>query len=320
MRGHGLVCEAAVHLVNNKELKRFLTAKIPAMTYLCNLPDTYWKSIPEGAPGYFTHFFEPDIMGMNFETMPTSFQEVEALGKGKMNLNTNQPILSVAREVGSNWWRADQFLRLSLAAAKRAKASGVLIKDDPDVYQMWVMMGLMGHFIGDNAQPFHNTRDYDGWVIHHGGIHRYYEGDLVDALPPDILSSIIKRAPRATRELQLKNQKIFIEHMRTLSILSYKDIQLLIKQDPILEKSTVSREKGMEIRKEAKRKEASLAIRKFEKHLVTHLSRGAVLLAWSWDQIFNEAEKPPIDRNNSYQFPHQFKYIPTDYSSPELSH
>jgi len=315
MRGHGLICEAAIHLVKNKELKRLLTSKTTAITYLCNLPDTYWRELPEGATGAFTHYFEPDIVSIPIQSIPSSYLALENLAKGKLNLNTKQPVISVSRELGSSWWRADQFLRLSLDAAKKATASGVKTKDDEDVYQMWVMMGLMGHFVGDNSQPFHNTRDYDGWIENQGGIHHYYENSLVDELPRDILTSILNSAPTAQSELKLETRESMIEQMRALSILSYDDIQTVLQLDPVITKSTTIIEKGMEIRKEAERKKAEEVINQFNKILISHLSRGAVLLAWSWDHIFDVAGRPPVEKDHSFKFPHKFGFIPPDYTS-----
>ena len=322
MRGHGLVCEAAIHLVKNENLKRFLLTRAPAITYLCNLPDTYWRSIPEGESGAYTHFFESDIIKVPLESVPLSYSALEAMALGKLNINSQKPVISVSRELGSNWWRADQFARLAIEAGKKASAAAPsgptkgAITENNDIYTMWVMMGLMGHFVGDNAQPFHTTRDYDGWYSGHGGIHSYYETELVDQLPPEAVSMIVKNANKAIQELKLTDSKIsVVQKMKDLGLLSHGDLQKIFHLDPILKKSELRQEKGMELKTEAERKPPNKVINSFEKLLINHMTRGAVLLARSWDYIFEESGKPAVEKDKSYKFPHQFNFIPADYIS-----
>lgn len=318
-RGHALVCESAIHLVKDKTLKQFLINKTNAITYLCNLPDTYWRSVPGAALGGPTHFFEPDLIGLPLSApdIGKSYLQFSTAAKGKENLVTRKPVLSASRELGSSWWRADQFFRLAVNAGLKAKQKKTLDKDDVDLYQFWVMMGLLGHFIADNAQPLHNTKNYDGWENGHGGLHSYYESDLVNELPPSAIVDIIKAAPRAAKDLNLKPSSTIIENMKKLSILSYQDIDFLMKNDPLLEPSTIAREKGMELKSPAKRKTPTTAFKTFQPMLISNLSRSAVLLSFTWEQIYEAAKQPPIKEDHSVQFPHQYEFIAPDYLETE---
>lgn len=313
-RGHALICEAAIHLIKDKGLKRYLMSKAQGLIYLCNVPDSYWKNIKGTESGYSTHFFEPDVIGISLESIPLQFSEFEKMSVGKTNILNGEIIRSASQELGSLWWRADQFARLSLDAGKRAVKSGIPHKEDDDIYQMWVMMGLLGHFVGDNAQPFHTTGDYDGWQKDHGGIHGYYESDIVNELPYDFMASIIRYSPKARKELKLTKDSSSIEAMKLLSSLSYKDINLVYSLDPIIKKSSVLRERGMEIKTYAERKPAAEAVNKLEPLLIKHLSRGATLLADQWEKIFFNSGKPSIEKDKSYRFPHQFEFIAPDYT------
>ncbi len=313
-RAHFLVCEAAIDLIKDKLLKQYLISKVQAMTYLCNTPDIYWKSIKGTDSGYPTHFFEPDVVGLSFESMPLQLAEVEKLVAGKTNLQTGREVFSSAVELGTSWWRADQFARLSLDAGKRATKTVVPNKEDEDTYQMWIMMGLLGHFVADNAQPLHTTSNYDGWQTDHGGIHSFYESDLVNELPYNILTDIIKDAPKASKELQLAQKGSVLETMKQLSILSHKDLTIIFSLDPIIKKSTLVREKGMEIKAAAERKPASEAVKKFKPLLVKHMSRAATLIAYLWEKIYIDAGKPPVYKDRSYRFPHQIEFIAPDYA------
>ena len=82
-----------------------------------------------------------------------------------------------------------------------------------------------------------------------------------------------------------------------------------------MKKSEFRQEKGMELKTEAERKPPSKVIHSFEKLPITHMARGAVLLARSWDYIFEESGKPAVEKDRSYKFPHQFNFIPADYVS-----
>lgn len=51
-----------------------------------------------------------------------------------------------------------------------------------DIHAAMILGGILSHFIGDQGQPYHPTADYDGWVTGNGGIHSYFESDVVQAL------------------------------------------------------------------------------------------------------------------------------------------
>jgi hypothetical protein len=313
-RGHGLICEAAIHLINDADLKRYLLKRVQAITYLCNLPDTHWRSDRGAEVGGPTHFFESDVLGLTLEQIPVgTYQELEKMVAGKTNLQKQKPLISAAREMGSSWWRAEQFVRLAKEAGQKAATKKSLSKEDNDLFRMWVMMGLLGHFVGDNAQPFHTTMDYDGWLSGHGGIHSYYESDLVNELSASALTDILKGAKKAEKELQLTPQDQPTLMMKKLAILSFKDKATLLKLDPILQPSKLTNIKGLEIRDEAERKPASVSVKSFQPILTLHMTRGAVLLAAMWEQIYKNVGKVPLSEDKSFRFPHQYEFIPPDY-------
>ena len=312
-RGHSLECEAAIHLVKDKNLKLYLMSKLQGITYLCNLPDTYWRRIDGAESGGPTHFFEPDVVGLSFETIPNDYSEFVKLASGKINLAKNKLVQSVPRELGSSWWRANQFSQLAIEAGLRANKNKNPINEDEDLYQMWVMMGILGHFVTDNAQPFHNTRDFDGWDKGHGGIHSFYESDLVNEFSYEILSNIINGSTKVAKDLNLKKNHSFIDGMRQLSILSRADLPILYQLDSVLKESKIISEKGMEIKNEDERLPARNVLNKFKPILITHLSRGATLLASFWDQIYEAAGRPNLAKDKSFKFPHQFNFIYPKY-------
>lgn len=311
-RGHLIICESAIELVKNKTLKTYLRHKTQGLTYLCNVPDIHWKNLAEAEVGYSTHFFEPDAIGLNFMNIPLDFSSFSKMANSKHNLFTGNPVFSAAKELGTSWWRANQFYSLALEAGKRAKQKQEVEKDDEDLFQFWSNLGLLGHFVADNAQPFHTTGNYDGWQNGHGGIHSFYETDLIDELSIKEYSLLLSLQEKIKKDLGLDKKPALLEAMRTLSQISHDDLEVIFSLDPIITPSTLQIEKGMEIKKPATRKSPVIALQKFKPLLIKHLARAAVLLAYAWDLIYVESGNPPIDKDKSYRFPHQYPFIAPD--------
>ena len=229
---------------------------------------------------------------MTIKDIPANYSELEK----------KLPNINVAKEFGSNWWRADQFYRRAIDAKNNKEY-------EDQIYFMMVNMGLMGHFVGDNAQPFHSTEDYDGYQAGHGGIHGFYEGQLVACFDETLITQIVKKA----KGIKLYRQNV-IESMRDLSKLSHADVAKVFQLDQVLEKSKIKEERGMKDKTPAKRKPACEVRPKFEKLIILHLARGASLLAQLWDQLYIDAGKPKLATYKSYRFPFEPEYVAPDYT------
>ena len=324
-RGHATLCEAAVFLVKNPDLKEFLTTRPHIMGHLCNIPDIYWKSLGPDVrkTGDPTHYFNAEKLGLKLEEVPTDYKKIVADYTGKANkTNESQTIFSVPDDVGSFWWRADQFYRLSLDNAKKMKAAAVPanFKEEQDVkspfnesgYNMMAYMGIMGHFIGDMGQPFHNTSDHDGFAANHGGIHSYYEEAVVAQLSGDLMSNIIKEA-KAMKAPKFIQQKSVIENCRQLSIVSNSEIKDVLKADVLLKPSSLKIDQGMSNKKTAERKDPSVTAKNFEKMITKQMARSSLLLAHLWDQMYEEAGKPEVKSYRSYLYPFTPDFVAPDY-------
>lgn len=324
-RGHAAVCESAVYLVQNKNLKEFLGNKPHVMGHLCNIPDIYWKSLtPEiRKHGDAGHFIDPEILGLTVKQMPLDYKAIIEKYTGQENLERrNTRILSVPIELGSNWWRADQFYRLAVEKAKLVQSLPVPSnsKEEQDenlpfnkaFYDMFVYMGLMGHFVGDNGQPFHVTSDYDGYAANHGGIHAYFEDSAVGYFGPDLQERIVKKAG-SLKNASFMKAKTVVERMKALAELSSADIKEVLKVDPMISPSTFKLEKGMSIKSAAKRQPAEVGQKKFEKLIVEEMARSALLLATLWDEAFDQAGNPEVKAYKSYRYPHTPEFVMPDY-------
>lgn len=324
-RGHATLCEAAVYLVKSPELKQFLTMRPHTMGHLCNIPDIYWKSLPSdvrksGDPG---HYFNPEKLGLKIDEVPTDYKKIVEQYTGKPNkINEGQTLFSIPDDVGSAWWRADQFYRLALEGAKKAKAhtppqnwkeaQDNKLPFNEGTYQMMTYMGIMGHFVGDLGQPFHVTSDHDGYAAGHGGIHNYYEEQVVSFFDADLLSKIVKEAKKMKNPKFTQNEST-LENLRALSIITYSDIKEALKVDKVIKPSVLTIDKGMSNKKPAERKPASENYKAYEKLIVRQMARSSVLLAHFWEQLYKEAGSPQVSEYGSYLYPFTPDFVKPDY-------
>lgn len=324
-RGHDSICEAAVFLVKNKNLKEFLINKPHMMGHLCNIPDIYWKSLPmelrrHGDSG---HYIDPEIIGLSAKDIPTDYKAIIEKYTGQENKEkSNSKILSVPLEFGSNWWRADQFYRRAIALGQELKnlKAPANSKEEQDedfaynktFYDMIISLGLMGHFVGDNSQPFHTTSDYDGYAANHGGIHAYYEDSCVAYFGADLHDRIYKKALKLKNVLFLKPTSV-LDRMKSLAEISSKEIKDVLKVDPITNQSTIKLERGMSLKIPAQRKPAEVGFKKFEKMQIEQMARSAILLATFWDEAFEKAGNPEVKGYKSYKYPLTVDFVMPDY-------
>ena len=324
-RGHDSICQASVHLVKSEELKSFLKQRPHIMGHLCNVPDIYWKTLSGDARkhGDPTHFVDPEIIGLKVESIPNSFEQLISKYTGTDYADKSaKKIQSLPIEFGSSWWRADQFVKLATKSASEAKKAtppnnrkeeqNSELPYNQSIYSMMVQMGLLGHFVADNGQPFHTTADYDGYNANHGGIHSYYEEAVVSEFPEDLQALIVKEAKKMKQPKFIQGTDT-VQKMKLLASESEKDITTILKLDPIIKPSSLTLEKGMSLKKPAERKPAKEGYKKWNQLIVKQMARSALLLANLWDQIYNEGNKPNLSDYKSYLHPFQPDFVMPDY-------
>jgi hypothetical protein len=325
-RGHNTICEAAAFLVKNKELKEFLQLRPHIMGHLCNIPDIQWKnsSSPSDvkAASDPTHYLDPELLGYTPKTIPTDFAQLEKDFTGKPSaLDKDQKIFSVPRQMGSVYWRVDQLMHV-LADLKKdfdtAKPPQNRSEEQDDAfpfnkatYTFMTTAGIMGHFVGDAAQPFHETSDHDGYESGHGGIHWYYEELVVGYIDGDLIAKIIKNARAQKHPDWLKGT--YVERMKKFGVVAYDDLDKVRKADPLTKKSEIKDEKGMKIKTPAERKGPEVAVKKMEPLIVNEMARAAMMLAQLWDEAYESVGKPPLMAYKSYKYPFNVDFIYPTY-------
>lgn len=328
-RGHSTICESAVFLVKEPGLKDYLKGKPAMMGHICNIPDFQWRSLPPEMTklGNPTHMIDPEITGLKISEIPADFKQLVATYTGQPNqFKKGATIYNVPAEFGSMWWRADQFFRRFLSFEKDLKTAELPknFKEETNnelpfnkaVYEMAVSLGLMGHFVGDASQPLHNTADYDGYGVGHGGLHAYYEEQVVSEFDGDLVARVLKEG-RTLKNPRFLAPTTVIEKMRALSQISVAELPQIIKLDPIKKPSSVVNEKGLDLRKAAERESPAVGNKKLSKLIVTQMARASVLLAHLWDQAYVEAGRPPMVLSKIYKYPTTVDFVAPDYLPAE---
>ncbi|PIS11677.1 MAG: hypothetical protein COT73_02725 [Bdellovibrio sp. CG10_big_fil_rev_8_21_14_0_10_47_8] len=335
-RGHNTICESAVFLVKEEGLKKFLQGRGHIMGHLCNVPDIHWKNMGSETNKYGSpaHYIDPEILGLSIAQVPLNYTEIIKTYTGTKNKFKEGTIFSIPTELGSNWWRADQFFRRATSSTERWKNAPIPkgSKEEQDnqlpfnqlVSEFYINLGLMGHFVGDNGQPIHLTADYDGYKAGHGGIHAYFEEAVVSALPYDLMSNIVQKGLQLQKDAggknksKLKNvtflnEKTVLEKMRALGVLSFADIPRIYSLDPVIKASILKEEKGLLIKTPAQRKDPSTVTAAYEKMIVIEMARSATLLAQLWDMAYVQVGRPSLDAYRNYVYPFTPEFVPLDY-------
>lgn len=325
-RGHDVICRSTVFLLKNKNLQNFLKYRLHTMGHLCNLPDTYWKSLSKDQRrrGDPAHYIDPEVLGLTPAQVPLDLQEIHQKYAGTQNLfDKEKKIFDVTENLGTAWWRVDQFYRRTTGLSNIVKEMKSPLNSmeeqssdlsyNKTIYQMYTEMGLMGHFVSDLGQPFHNTSDHDGYEAGHGGIHAYYEDHIVAQFDSQFDEKVLAAAKKIKKLNFMKSTSV-IERMRGLSSLSVAGVQEIYKLDPILKKSMVEKtSEGMRKKTPAERRAPKDVYLKFEKQIIKDLSRSVFVLAALWDEMYEKMGQPDLTAYRSYRYPFTVEFVPLDY-------
>lgn len=299
--GHFIIALVASKMVQNPELKAFLKNHGLKLGHVANIPDISWRQIPNNdKEGENSHFINNGQIPL--KDIPTDWNKlVEKVKKTSSE---------TAIEHGSLWWRADQFQRLAGQNVQQVGANKPPSPAyDKAVFDMITNMGLLAHFVGDASMPWHNTNDYNGWQNGHGGIHGYYEEELVEALGLGLADKIRKRVIELQKE-QTGPGGTLLEEMKALSLFSSAQLPELLALDKVSKPSDATDPKN---KIKAERPAAEKTVGKFGPFIIDQLARSAVLLAKSWDQIYERNGKPDLTAYHSYEYPLAPAYVPVDY-------
>jgi hypothetical protein len=317
--GHDLIARTAVRLILNenqlKNLQPPLVMKEHYLSHLANTPDIVWRNgskkvIAANGP---THYIGYEKFNFTAKTaaLPFSLDKAQILA-GKSNIKT---------QVGSAPWRVAQLAGLAYKALTsiKSRAKQKRSKWIDHVNSYILHSGLLAHFTGDLSQPLHTTTNYDGWKNNQGGLHRYFESDLVQKLAFGSEAKVFKKAKNCFKNynpVSYKDRKKFESSIFQLTVGHLKEsharLSNLFKLDrkqAILSKSTQE-----PLRRPAKRKPANQALPHFENLLIERLAAGSCTTARIWAATWAAADQPNLSRYQSYYYKLRPAFIQPNYS------
>ncbi|MBI3542440.1 MAG: hypothetical protein HY075_04085 [Deltaproteobacteria bacterium] len=303
-RGHHAICDVATRLVKEPVLKQYLSSRGHMLGHVCNIPDISWRSLGHPEPlSDSAHFINAEKGNLTADSVPLSIASyVDSL---KTAPDGSSDVTERAEELGSLWWRGDQFYRYAVKAIVErdaAEPGTPTPKFEEAVYFFTVGLGLLGHFVGDASQPYHNSVNYDGWQNGHGGIHSFYESVCVDELETGFEKTIFEKA----RPLKAYEGSV-VSVLKQVSVASSAERAAIDAADKVLEPS---KEKE---RVKARREAPDKACGAFTELIETQLARAAAQLAALWDRAYVDAGRPELSKYHSYRYPLKPDHVPVDY-------
>jgi hypothetical protein len=335
-RGHDIVTRVAVRLVAERlapgtPLAAVFSRKELMLGHLSNVPDIVWRSQgPEvDALNDPTHFLDLEYLALSpsFEAVP---RELSAAFAQMKALCARPPAGYVCPErpdaplressAGTAPWRIDQLHRLTVEAMR---AGGGEPADVAAVDRALTTAGLLSHFVGDLGNPYHATRDYNGWESGAGGVHAYFESAVVGsyrlALEQEVLDAaaaggafarVLTRIPAPQRAALGRDPTAVALALALDSFGRLPAAARLDRRVAILKPRSVEAD-GQRV--PAERRDPAQARFRMHGLVVERLATAAEVLARLWLLAWEEAGRPSFKDYRSYAYPVAPQFIPPDY-------
>lgn len=321
-RGHDLIARASVRIMlarsqQNPTIKAVFGAKEHMLGHLANVPDIVWRGVNNdtdqlGAP---THYIDVEYLDhkSSVSSFPKTLDDAEVsianfcrTSDAAEFCKPKSPKQSRVAAAGTAPWRLTQFFNRMVSALKRGQIDEALLN-----------AGVMAHFVGDLANPHHTTVDYDGFFTNQGGIHAYFESELVASYDLDLDQEVLKHAldqkPFATMQKKLSfaaNDAFAVAVALTLnSHQRLAEVNALDRKHAIKRPSSTA--KGMRIK--AERRDAADVNPAFRAIIVERLALAADTLAHLWTSAWQAAGSPVLAHYQSYVYAVAPEFVPPDY-------
>ena len=347
-RGHDLVTRVAVRTLHSQlghdnGLTPSLINKEHHLSHLSNVPDIVWRNQGDevknqNAP---THFIDIEYLDTkpvisNLPKLPGEALKMIAAqclsqpqddfckivgdstsGKTGPENNTN----AVFDKTGTAPWRIEQLanaLEEQWTLLKKLQDGKSDTKSQQAAFdEALKFAGILSHFVGDMAQPLHSSKNYDGWDTGQGGVHWYFESEIVNELPlafdQEVLDfSLTKRPFSAAMKSIKQGEKLPLTRAWALTLDSWAQLPLLLDLDRrnLIAKSQQTKE-GLKL--PAKRKPAADSAMVFHSLLVQRIATGADFLANVWLTAWQNAGKPDLNKIVSYTYYYSPEFVPAGY-------
>lgn len=319
-RGHDVVTRVAARLVaarmpDDPSLSAPLTSREHMLAHLANVPDIVWRSGEQSvtkANGP-THYidWEKILPQPTYAGAPRTYAKAVEMAKAKN--------LDMAADVGTAPWRVAQLAQALTAALVKVKqlpaselANGGKQLEER-VNEALLYAGLLAHFVGDLSQPHHNTEDADGWRTGQGGIHAYFESELVNAAPLQLEADVYATALATQPAKALITAADAGTDPLTIALAESFDSLRYVDEVRALDATHAVTAKGDTKKKHAKRKPVSATLPYFQGRITERLATGADVLATIWINAWTAAGKPDMRAYRSYAYPTHPEFVAPSY-------
>jgi hypothetical protein len=185
-RGHSLIAQAAAYNLADENVG--LKERSFDLEYYSNTPDFIWKDDDKVKSIERTeHFMNLEVFQRETKSKKVPFEA------DRIAFFKKYPSIPVT--AGRAYWRVAELSDDFASVTKDLRASDQSdIKKHHELQAKWFLLaGIIGHYIGDLSMPLHVSENYDGAMTKQNGIHRYFEGDSVDQIFPEIAGEVIRR-------------------------------------------------------------------------------------------------------------------------------
>jgi len=335
-RGHQIVTRVAVRLLAARVARGTALAnqfgrKEFMLGHLSNVPDIVWRNQGEAienmnAP---THFLDLEYVAptLRFAETPRALAAAVARMKQLCAAPPRGYVCPVREgsapdenSAGTAPWRVGQLFRLTVESLKKAHRGDKINSSEID--RAFLVAGLMSHFVGDLGNPYHSTRNYDGWESGQGGVHSYFEGAMVNTYRLDLDQEVFEAAlagkglPRVLKQIDAAEGSLAGDPVALALALAYDSHSRLDAANAIDRKFAVVKPSGVGAegrRFGAERRDASELRPKFHDLIVERLATSAEALANLWLLAWEEAGRPDFKGYQSFAYPVGPDFIPADY-------
>ena len=332
-RGHHLIARVAARLIVDGQgeasadtalMTKPFALKDHMLGHLANIPDIMWRGLdPETvAQNGPTHYVDLEYLGVRgglgatLRELPGSPAATVARlsslcaapPKGYVCPKPHHGGAIAATDVGTAPLRIRQLHGLMVAALRRAKEATSAKALAAAVDEALVAGGLLAHFVGDLAQPLHGTVDADGYESGHGGIHGYFETDVVDAYDLTLDAAVAEAAHRGValgkviaraRGEKAEQDPLLLAY--ALAMDSQAQVPRVFELDDhqsLIRRSSVA--KGLKL--PAERRPPGQVMTAYRPLVVERLGLGAGMLAYTWRLAWIQAGRPDLSGYRSFAY------------------
>ena len=327
-RGHDLVTRVAARILTlsdaaDNPIGETFLAKEHMLGHLSNVPDTVWRSMGDAieAQNGPTHYLDVEYVTLNpaDSDLPKNKAEMESAMK---KLCTTKPkgykcadekgTEPKAEMAGTAPFRIRQIATLMQESFQKAAdeqkkstpAEGQIKKHLDDAFYF---AGILSHFVGDLANPYHTSRDYNGYEINQGGVHAYFESDTVNTFDLGFDMDVYTKAVELKDLAQLKKFAKDAKNPDYLDIAyaqtkeSFGNLKLVQELDLKYAITKLGNsDKGLKIK--AERKPAEQVAVYFRPIIRDRMAQGAATLAYIWRMAWTNGGKPNLTAYRSYDY------------------